>query len=212
MVPLKISTITEKIVLVDIQDRRSLYPSTTRSTATTQPHRQPATTFLFDITYSLDGGNTFIRIERSKADIVSLVQALVLYFPSYQFSAQTLFQPPDQYIRDLLELQQFLNRILSIDVGSRIIQYPKIISFFDPVFGRSVVQRSLMRQNLRAMSNLERAIDGTGKRLETVERTLSQCIDLLQKLQTNEAALLRDTPSSHLSLPLNDTLLQLQYF
>jgi len=186
MVPLKISTITEKIVLADIQDRRSLYPSTTRSTATTQPHRQPATTFLFDITYSLDGGNTFIRIERSKADIVSLVQALVLYFPSYQFSAQTLFQPPDQYIRDLLELQQFLNRILSIDVGSRIIQYPKIISFFDPVFGRSVVQRSLMRQNLRAMSNLERAIDGTGKRLETVERTLSQCIDLLQKLQVTE--------------------------
>lgn len=151
MVPLKIFTITEKIVLADIQDRRSLFPATTRSTATTQPHRQPATTFLFDITYSLDGGNTFIRIERSKADIVSLVQALVLYFPSYQFSAQTLFQPPDQYIRDLLELQQFLNRILSIDVGSRIIQYPKIISFFDQVFGRSVVQRSFIRQNLRAV-------------------------------------------------------------
>lgn len=36
------------------------------------------------------------------------------------------------------------------------------------------------------MSNLERAIDGTGKRLETVERTLSQCIDLLQKLQVTE--------------------------
>mmetsp|Transcript_4568 Transcript_4568/g.5003 ORF Transcript_4568/g.5003 Transcript_4568/m.5003 type:complete len:196 (+) Transcript_4568:169-756(+) len=189
MVPLKILTITEKIVFVnDVQHQRSLQPPP-RSSGATQPHKRPTnttTTFLYDITFSLDGGHTLIRIERPKTDIVCLVQALVLYFPSYQFSAQTLFQPPDQYIRDLLELQQFLNRILSIDVGSRIIQYPKIISFFDPVFGRSVVQRSLMRQNLRAMSNLERAIDGTGKRLETVERTLSQCIDLLQKLQVTE--------------------------
>lgn len=36
------------------------------------------------------------------------------------------------------------------------------------------------------MSNLERAIDGTGKRLDNLERTLSQCIDLLLKLQVGE--------------------------
>ncbi len=151
MVPLQILTITEKVVLVnDIRHQRSLQPATPYIL----PHKRPTnicTTFLYDITFSLDGGLTLIRIERSKTDIVCLVQALVLYFPSYQFSAQTLFQPPDQHIRDLVELQEFLNRIFSIDVGNRMIQYPKIVGFFDGVFGRSVVQRSLMRQNLRAV-------------------------------------------------------------
>eukprot|EP01040_Poterioochromonas_malhamensis_P011464 gene11464-12499_t len=186
MVPLKILTITEKIVFVnDIKHQRFLQPPP-RSSGASQPHKRPTnstTTFLYDITFSLDGGHTLIRIERPKTDIVCLVQALVLYFPSYQFSAQTLFQPPDQYIRDLVELQEFLNRIFSIDVGNRMIQYPKIVCFFDEVFGRSVVQRSLMRQNLRAMSNLERAVDSTGKRLDNLERTLSQCLNLLLKLQ-----------------------------
>lgn len=159
MLSLKIVSITEKIVLVnDIQHQtfRHSPQSPSRLTGYTLPHKRPSnttTTFLYDITFSLDGGHTLIRIERPKTDIVCLVQALVLYFPSYQFSAQTLFQPPDQYIRDLVELQEFLNRIFSIDVGNRMIQYPKIVCFFDDVFGRSVVQRSLMRQNQRAVSH-----------------------------------------------------------
>jgi len=189
MVPLKILTITEKIVFVnDVQHQRSLQPPP-RSSGATQPHKRPTnttTTFLYDITFSLDGGHTLIRIERPKTDIVCLVQALVLYFPSYQFSAQTLFQPPDQYIRDLVELQEFLNRIFSIDVGNRMIQYPKIVCFFDDVFGRSVVQRSLMRQNLRAMSKMQRTIDSLENRLEVLDSSLLQCIEVLKNLQVRE--------------------------
>lgn len=36
------------------------------------------------------------------------------------------------------------------------------------------------------MSNLERAVDSTGKRLDNLERTLSQCLNLLLKLQGGE--------------------------
>ena len=109
--------------------------------------------FLYEITFTFDDV-THIVIERSKNDVLVLVQSVVLYFPSYEFSAQTLFQPPDQHIRDLRELQEFLNRILSIDVTSRIIKYPKIVSFFDPVLGRSVVQRSLLKQNLQSVGTV----------------------------------------------------------
>lgn len=148
---LKIHYMTERVVVLESPQttNNSSIMNNWSSTSLTRP----TTTFLYDITFSLDGGHTLIRIERPKTDIVYLVQALLLYFPSYQFSAQTLFQPPDQYIRDLVELQEFLNRIFSIDVGNRMIQYPKIVCFFDDVFGRSVVQRSLMRQNLRAVSH-----------------------------------------------------------
>ena len=146
---LKIHYMTERVVVLE-SPQTANDASIVNNWLSTSLTR-PTTTFLYDITFSLDGGHSLIRIERSKTDIVCLVQALVLYFPSYQFSAQTLFQPPDQHIRDLVELQEFLNRIFSIDVGNRMIQYPKIVGFFDGVFGRSVVQRSLMRQNLRAV-------------------------------------------------------------
>eukprot|EP01040_Poterioochromonas_malhamensis_P004285 gene4286-biopygen693 len=119
-------------------------------------------------------------------DVIVLVRSVVLYFPSYEFSAQTLFQPPDQHIRDLRELQEFLNRILSIDVTSRIIKYPKIISFFDPVLGRSVVQRSVLKENLQSVSNLEKVIERSSQRLTTLENVLAQCMDLLRKAQRQE--------------------------
>ena len=154
MVLLKILRITEKRVFerqplepfLQSNDLR-LSPSSCSFSLSNKP------IFLYEIIFTLDDV-THIVIERSKNDVIVLVRSVVLYFPSYEFSAQTLFQPPDQHIRDLRELQEFLNRILSIDVTSRIIKYPKIISFFDPVLGRSVVQRSVLKQNLQSVGRV----------------------------------------------------------
>lgn len=141
MKPLKIHTITERVILQD---------------TTHQQHQQQqfsSSLYIYEIIYSVEEEN-YIRIERNLNDIILLVQSVVLYFPSYQFSAGVLFQPPDQQIRNLLDLQEFLNRIFSIDVGTRLIQYPKVIAFFDPVFAKSVTQRSLMKQSLKAVGSL----------------------------------------------------------
>lgn len=141
MKPLKIHTITERVILQDTHHQQ-------------HPQQQfSSNLYFYEIIYSLEEEN-YIRIERNLNDIVLLVQSVVLYFPSYQFSAQVLFQPPDQQIKNLLDLQEFLNRIFSIDVGTRLIQYPKVIAFFDPVFAKSITQRNLMKQNLKAVRKL----------------------------------------------------------
>lgn len=141
MKPLKILTINERVILQDTHHQQ-------------HPQQQfSSNLYFYEIIYSLEEEN-YIRIERNLNDIVLLVQSVVLYFPSYQFSAQVLFQPPDQQIKNLLDLQEFLNRIFSIDVGTRLIQYPKVIAFFDPVFAKSITQRNLMKQNLKAVRKL----------------------------------------------------------
>mmetsp|Transcript_5200 Transcript_5200/g.5689 ORF Transcript_5200/g.5689 Transcript_5200/m.5689 type:complete len:181 (-) Transcript_5200:722-1264(-) len=173
MKPLKIHTITERVILQD---------------TTHQQHQQQqfsSSLYIYEIIYSVEEEN-YIRIERNLNDIILLVQSVVLYFPSYQFSAGVLFQPPDQQIRNLLDLQEFLNRIFSIDVGTRLIQYPKVIAFFDPVFAKSVTQRSLMKQSLKAISNLEKAVDNSLRRLGSLETSLARCLNLLQNLQPQE--------------------------
>jgi len=186
MVSLKILRITEKRVF----EHQPLEPFLRSNDLRLSPSscsfpRSNKPIFLYEITFTLDDV-THIVIERSKNDVIVLVRSVVLYFPSYEFSAQTLFQPPDQHIRDLRELQEFLNRILSIDVTSRIIKYPKIISFFDPVLGRSVVQRSVLKENLQSVVNLEKAIDRCSQRLTTLENVLAQSMDVLRKAQRQE--------------------------
>jgi hypothetical protein len=152
MVSLKILRIAEKRVF-EHQPLEPFFRSNDLRLSPSSFLRSNKPIFLYEITFTLDDV-THIVIERSKNDVIVLVQSVVLYFRSYEFSAQTLFQPPDQHIRDLRELQEFLNCILSIDVTSRIIKYPKIISFFDPVLGRSVVQRSVLKENLQSVGRV----------------------------------------------------------